>query len=137
VRAGAVWQAWCDQVPNILQEFPQELLQRDSLDRLHLLIEAARIVKTDVETACLPDQVLDRALSDPKWAAQRGRKIRFDRALLPTEITQDGPGLGLALGTTQVSVADRYGRHRPELLTGSRPSGRRPPSPEPPVSSRS
>ena len=94
---------------HILESFPRQLLQGDSLDRLHLLIETARIVKTDSQTSRLPMAIRDTHLSDRRTAGERARLIRFDRALLPAEISGEAPSPCMALGTTQVSVADRFG----------------------------
>ncbi len=94
---------------HILESFPQQLLERDSLERLHLLIEAARIVKIDSQASRLPTAIRDSHLKDRRLAAERAGLIRFDRALLPAEISREAPPPYLALGTTQVSVADRYG----------------------------
>ena len=54
-------------------------------------------------------ELLDRQLSNRAWAAQRAKLIRFDRALLASEISGDAPDPYLAVGTTQVSVVDRWG----------------------------
>ena len=94
---------------HILESFPTGLLQRDSLDRLHLLIEAARIAWADSQVSKLPPSLLDRQLADRGWAAARARLIRFDRALLPSEITGEAVDPYLTIGTTQVSVVDRWG----------------------------
>jgi gamma-glutamyltranspeptidase/glutathione hydrolase len=94
---------------NILETFPSELLRRDSLDRLHLLVEASRIANTDNGTLHLPLEVQDRQLTDKRWAAERAQLIRFDRALVAGEISGDTPDPYLAVGTTQVSVVDRWG----------------------------
>lgn len=93
----------------ILERFPAELLKGDSLDRLHLLVEASRIANTDSATSRLPPEVLDRQLSNGARAAQRAKLIRFDRALLAGEISGEAPDPYLAVGTTQVSVVDRWG----------------------------
>ena len=53
--------------------------------------------------------VLDRWLTDRGRAALRARLIRFDRALLPSEISGGPPERNIAEGTTQVSVVDRWG----------------------------
>ncbi|MBZ5589497.1 MAG: gamma-glutamyltransferase family protein, partial [Acidobacteriia bacterium] len=94
---------------HILEAFPSKLLREDSLDRLHLLIEAARIAWVDNQDSRMPPTMLDRQLTDRGWAAQRAKLIRFDRALLPSEIGGNAPAQYLALGTTQVSVVDRWG----------------------------
>jgi len=93
----------------ILETYPAELLKGDSLDRLHLLIEASRIANTDNVTSHLPPELLDRQLANRAWAAQRAKLIRFDRALVGSEISGDAPDPYLAVGTTQVSVVDRWG----------------------------
>lgn len=93
----------------ILESFPSEFLQQDSLDRLHLLIEAARIANTDNATLHVPPVLLDHQLSNKRWAAERAKLIRFDRALLAGEISGEAPDPYLAVGTTQVSVVDRWG----------------------------
>jgi len=98
------------EVLHILETFPTEFLQEASLDRLHLLIEAARIAWVDVKNPTrLPPALLDRQLSDKRWAAQRAKLIRFDRALSPSEIGGDALGPQLGVGTTHVSVVDRWG----------------------------
>ncbi len=97
------------EVLNILEQFPQKTLQEETLDRLHLLIEAAHIAWVDVQNPKLPSVVLEHQLADKSWAAQRAKLIRFDRALRPEEISGDAVEPYFSLGTTQVSVADRWG----------------------------
>jgi len=94
---------------HILETFPPELLQGDSLDRLHVLIEAGRIASADSQNSRLPLPLLDRQLADRRWAQARARLIRFDRALLQNEISGEAFDPFLTLGTTQVSVVDRWG----------------------------
>jgi gamma-glutamyltranspeptidase/glutathione hydrolase len=94
---------------HILEAFPSELLRGDSVDRLHLLIEAAHIAKLDVETSRLPGALLDQQLGDRRRAAERAHMVRFDRALRTEEIVRETPDRYFALGTTQVSVTDRFG----------------------------
>jgi gamma-glutamyltranspeptidase/glutathione hydrolase len=94
---------------DILETFPSKLLQDSSLDRLHLLIEAARIANTDSSTPSVPVVLLDQQLSNKSWAAARARLIRFDRALVPGEISRETADPFLAVGTTQVSVVDKWG----------------------------
>jgi len=97
------------EILHILETFPSKLLQEASLDRLHLLIEAARIAWVDNQNSRMPLPLLEHQLTDRRWAAQRAKLIRFDRALLPGEISGDVPDPYLAVGTTQVSVVDRWG----------------------------
>ncbi len=94
---------------HILENFPSQFLRDDSLDRLHLLIEAARITWADDQTSKVPLVILDRWLTDRGRAALRAKLIRFDRALLPSEISGAPPERHIAEGTTQVSVVDRWG----------------------------
>jgi gamma-glutamyltranspeptidase/glutathione hydrolase len=94
---------------HILEEFPPKLLHDESLDRLHLLIEAARIALVDAQDPKRPPFILDRHLTDRGWAAERARLIRFDRTLRPEEISGETVEPYLTLGTTQVSVVDRWG----------------------------
>jgi gamma-glutamyltranspeptidase/glutathione hydrolase len=94
---------------HILEDFPSKLLQDASLDRLHLLIEAARIANTDRGTPHVPLALLDQQLADQGRASERAKLIRFDRALLPGEISREAPEPYLAVGTTQVSVVDQWG----------------------------
>lgn len=94
---------------DILANFPPQLLRDDSLDRLHLLIEASRITWADELDSKVPLAILDRWLTDKGRAALRARLIRFDRALRPSEISGGPPDRHIAEGTTQVSVVDRWG----------------------------
>jgi len=94
---------------HILEQFPPTLLHDESLDRLHLLIEAARIAWVDVQDSKRPPFLLDRHLTDRAWAAERAKLIRFDRTLRPDEISGETIEPYLTLGTTQVSVVDRWG----------------------------
>lgn len=94
---------------HILETFPSKMLQDASLDRLHLLIEAARIARTDSGTPHVPLVLLDQKLGNRAFATERAKLIRFDRALLPGEISSEAPDPYLAVGTTQVSVVDQWG----------------------------
>ncbi len=94
---------------HILETFPPELLRDDSLDRLQALIEAGRIAMADSQNSRLPVMLLDRQLADRRWAAQRAKLVRFDRALFDHEISAEAFDPFLTLGTTQVSVVDRWG----------------------------
>jgi len=94
---------------HILEAFPEKLLREESVDRLHLLIEASRIAWVDVQDSKRPPFLRDLHLVDRGWAAQRARLIRFDRTLRPEEISGETVEPYLTLGTTQVSVVDRWG----------------------------
>ncbi len=94
---------------NILESFPPELLRGDSLDRLHLLLEAERITLHDTFSPTVPLPLYDHELADRRRGAQRASIIRFDRALRAKEIGEATPDPFFVIGTTQVSVADRDG----------------------------
>ncbi len=93
----------------ILDRFPQELLRRDSVDRLHLLLEACRLAYADTYPARRPPRLPDERASDPAYVAERAALIRLDRALYDREVSSR-PLSGLVVdGTTQVSTADAAG----------------------------
>jgi gamma-glutamyltranspeptidase/glutathione hydrolase len=94
---------------NILESFPPELLRGESLDRLHLLLEAGRITLHDLIAPNVPLPLLDRELAEKSHGTERSRLIRFDRALRDREIGDADAAPYLVIGTTQVSVADRDG----------------------------
>jgi gamma-glutamyltranspeptidase / glutathione hydrolase len=92
----------------ILDTFPAELLREDSVDRLHVLMEANRLAFNDAGAgAAFP--FLDAAFLDPTRIQRMADLIRFDRALRDDELP---PTYSRSLGdrdTTQVSVVDRFG----------------------------
>ena len=93
----------------ILDRFPPELLRTDSVDRLHLLIEASRLAHADSTPFRRPPRLPDELATDPDYVAGRAALIRLDHALSDREVSRD-PLSTLALdGTTQVSTADREG----------------------------
>jgi gamma-glutamyltranspeptidase/glutathione hydrolase len=94
---------------NILESFPPELLRGESLDRLHLLLEAGRITLHDLIAPSVPLPLRDQDVSQKSRGAERARLIRFDRALRDREIGDADAAPYLVIGTTQVSVADRDG----------------------------
>ena len=57
---------------NILESFPPELLRGESLDRLHLLLEAGRITLHDLIAPTVPLPLLDQELAR-RAAAPSGR----------------------------------------------------------------
>ena len=93
----------------ILERFPPALVAGDSLDRLHVLVEAVRIAMIDAADNRLPGPVAEIQLLDRERAARRAALIRFDRALEDTEITDTAPRVSFEKDTTHFSVADRFG----------------------------
>lgn len=93
----------------ILDRFPQELLRTDSVDRLHLLIEACRLAHADSTPVRRPPRLPDELATDPDYIAARAALIRLDRALSDHEVSPDPLSLLAMEGTTQVSVADDAG----------------------------
>lgn len=94
---------------HILERFPSERLRSDSADRLHLLVEAARIALADTEEARLPLAVRTGSLLAPAYAARRAALIRSDRALSDAEIAERPTTPWEERDTTHLSVADRFG----------------------------
>ncbi|HPW56117.1 MAG TPA: gamma-glutamyltransferase [Thermoanaerobaculaceae bacterium] len=89
----------------ILSTFPPELLEQDSVDRLHVLIEAVRIAMHDAGVSPVPLPL------DPTWARRRARLVRFREALQDDEISSPGVPVArpMAGGTSQISAVDRWG----------------------------
>ena len=93
----------------ILDRFPPERLRADSVDRLHLLVEACRLAHADSTPYRRPPRLPDELATDPGYVAARAALIRPDRALNEQEVSPN-PLSTLALeGTTQVSAADAAG----------------------------
>jgi gamma-glutamyltranspeptidase/glutathione hydrolase len=87
----------------ILGAFPDTLLRSDSVDRLHLLVEAVRIAMIDVRSSASTVRL------DADYGRRRSALVRFDRALRNAEILSQRPRWNEARGTTHVSVVDRWG----------------------------
>jgi gamma-glutamyltranspeptidase/glutathione hydrolase len=92
----------------ILDAFSPELLRYDSVDRLHLLLEAVRIAFRDAPTGT-ETPFLDTVYFDPARAEQRASLIRFDRALRDDELPAARSQWFHDRDTTHVSVVDRFG----------------------------
>jgi gamma-glutamyltranspeptidase/glutathione hydrolase len=92
----------------ILDVFPRELLQQDTVDRLHLLLEAMSLAILDAPTSVRAAAV-GAGLSDPTKAQRRAGMIRYDHALRDEELPIS-PSLSFHdRDTTHVSVVDRFG----------------------------
>jgi gamma-glutamyltranspeptidase/glutathione hydrolase len=94
---------------NILERFSPELLRSESVDRVHVMLEAERLAAADQSlvrdlTPAAASQVIDKGL-----AARRAAKIRLDRALRREEIGGVDDGAWRDRDTTHLSVADRFG----------------------------
>ena len=93
----------------ILDRFPAALLRGDTVDRLHLLVEACRLASADTLPYLRPRRPPDTVAVDPEHVAARAASIRFDRALWAREVYSDPLSRLATGGTTQVSTADRFG----------------------------
>jgi gamma-glutamyltranspeptidase/glutathione hydrolase len=92
----------------ILDTFPEELLREDSVDRLHLLLEAMRLAfRTPPSNTNLP--FLGSSVVDPTRAERLASLIRFDRALAEDELPSAQDQGFTDRDTSQVSVVDRFG----------------------------
>jgi gamma-glutamyltranspeptidase/glutathione hydrolase len=92
----------------ILDVFPTELLQENTVDRLHLLLEAENLALLDAPPTARA-AALRAALPDATRAARRAGMIRYDHALRDEELP-DSPGLWFHdRDTNHVSVVDRFG----------------------------
>jgi gamma-glutamyltranspeptidase/glutathione hydrolase len=92
----------------ILGALSPELLRYDSVDRMHLLLEAARIAFRDAP-AGTETPFLDTVYFDSARAEQRASLIRFDRALREDELPAARSQWFHDRDTTHVSVVDRFG----------------------------
>jgi gamma-glutamyltranspeptidase/glutathione hydrolase len=93
----------------ILDRFDPEVLREDSVDRLHLLVDAGRIAMIDTFPARRPLRLPDQIAVDPAHLDVRAALIRFDRALKRSEISSEPLSAIEVAGTSHVSVADRFG----------------------------
>jgi gamma-glutamyltranspeptidase/glutathione hydrolase len=92
----------------ILNVFPPELLRRDTVDRLNLLLEV-----TDLALRMPPEDsrqaFMGSAFLDPARAARQARRIRLDRALTDDELPAIEQQAFNDRETTHVSVVDGFG----------------------------
>jgi gamma-glutamyltranspeptidase/glutathione hydrolase len=93
----------------ILDRVEARRLREDSVDRLHLLVEACRLAYADSFPAHRPLRLPDELAADAGYVAGRAARIRLDRALHADEVSASSLSLVEAGGTTQVSVADSLG----------------------------
>jgi gamma-glutamyltranspeptidase/glutathione hydrolase len=92
----------------ILGAFPPELLRQDSVDRLHLLLEAVRLALRDAP-GDEGTPFLSTVFVDPTRAERRAALIRFDRALREEELPAVRSQHFNDRGTSHLSVVDRFG----------------------------
>ncbi len=93
----------------ILDRISPDRLREDSVDRLHVLVEACRLAYADSFPARRPPRLPDDLAVDAAWVGSRAALIRMDRALRADEVSI-GPLSSLeAGGTSQVSVVDSAG----------------------------
>jgi gamma-glutamyltranspeptidase/glutathione hydrolase len=93
---------------HILETFPSDLLQHNSVDRLHLLLEAEHVSMWDYG-ASIWSPLLSRTSTGTEHAKQRAALIRLDQALHDNEIFPGQAHTPLERETTHVSVVDRFG----------------------------
>ncbi len=96
----------------ILEHFPPELLQRDSVDRLHLLVEAVRLAQYDRLAELSQNNSLP-GFGSLDWdrksrAATLAQLISF-ASCVPVQNPDARIENGLGEHTTQISVMDRSG----------------------------
>jgi gamma-glutamyltranspeptidase/glutathione hydrolase len=92
----------------ILNVFPPELLRRDTVDRLHLLLEVGNLaLRMPPEDS--RQTFMGSGFIEPAMAARQARRIRLDRALTDDELPAIEQEEFSDRETTHVSVVDRFG----------------------------
>jgi gamma-glutamyltranspeptidase/glutathione hydrolase len=92
----------------IIGAFSPDLLTHDSVDRMHLLLEAVRLAFRDAPSG-EETPFLSTVYLDPARAQRRAAMIRFDRALREDELPAARSLYFNDRETTHASVVDRFG----------------------------
>lgn len=98
---------------NVLEHYPADFLRRTSANQLQAYAEAFHIAIADhirfTSPSSVSGQPPDTIYIGKPFAADRAALISFDRALPPEALEQESQFYTPPGGTTQVSVADRFG----------------------------
>jgi gamma-glutamyltranspeptidase/glutathione hydrolase len=98
---------------NILEQYPTEFLNRPSADRLQAYAEAFHIAIEDhtrfTSRSSVSGNRPNALYTTKTFAAERADLITFDHALSEGDLGEDTHFYTPPGGTTQVSVADRFG----------------------------
>ncbi|MFK0298690.1 gamma-glutamyltransferase [Brevundimonas sp. NPDC090276] len=96
---------------NLLEHFPMRDLRWGSVDSLHLISEAMKIVSSDRRLVGGAPQWTTPAqgLASKEFAAERVKLIRMDRSLAAADIPEGNPYPYESQDTTHYSVADAHG----------------------------
>ncbi|MFE9084677.1 gamma-glutamyltransferase [Brevundimonas sp. NPDC003935] len=96
---------------NLLEHFPMRELRWGSVDSLHLISEAMKIVSSDRRLIGGAPQWTTPAqgLASKAFAAERVKLIRMDRSLAAADIPEGNPYPYESQDTTHYSVADAHG----------------------------
>ena len=98
---------------NILEHYPTDFLRQTSANQLQAYADAFHIAIADHRHFTLPSSVSGRPPETiyigKQFAADRAALISFDHALPPEALEQESRFYTPPGGTTQVSVADRFG----------------------------
>ena len=101
----------------ILDKFPQEMLNADSVDTQVTMIEATRIALYDLYASQNAGPLEALQMLDPERAAQRAAQIRPNRALRVREILDRDLIPPRQEGSTHISVVDSQGNAVAASLT--------------------
>ncbi|MEG0819011.1 MAG: gamma-glutamyltransferase, partial [Brevundimonas sp.] len=96
---------------NLLEHFPMRELRWGSVDSLHLISEAMKIVSSDRRLIGGAPQWTTPAqgLASKEFAAERVKLIAMDRSLAAADIPEGNPYPYESQDTTHYSVADAHG----------------------------